>query len=122
MKQIGLRSRLKLPRSGRELRLAAMIALGLFVGFQTTKSIAEPKELTEEYGEWVAAPEELADVPVNRIARSLRLNGQAMRLGREVFAQHCASCHGDDLKGRRDHHTPDLTDDVWRFSGDDLES
>jgi cytochrome c oxidase cbb3-type subunit III len=124
MKQIGLRSRLNLPKSNRKLRLAsaAVVALGLFVCSQTTKSIAEPKELVDEYGEWLAAPEELADVPVNRIARSLRLNGQAMRLGREVFAQHCASCHGDDLKGRRDHHTPDLTDDVWRFSGDDLES
>jgi cytochrome c oxidase cbb3-type subunit 3 len=124
MKHIELHSRRNLPRSNRKLRLAStvVVALGLFVGSQTTKSTAQIKAPAEEYGEWLAAPQELADVPVNRIARSLRLNAQAMTLGREVFAQHCASCHGDDLKGRRDHHTPDLTDDVWRFSGDDLES
>src|SRR6516165_3603938 len=81
-----------------------------------------PRELEEEYGEWLAAPGELAAVPVNRIARSLRLSGQAMMLGRKVFADHCAQCHGADLKGLPDQHTPDLTDDEWRFSGDDLPS
>jgi len=69
----------------------AVIALGLLVGSQTTKLNAEPKEPAEEYGEWLGAPEELADVPVNRIIRSLRLNAQAMKLGREVFENHCAS-------------------------------
>jgi cytochrome c oxidase cbb3-type subunit III len=81
-----------------------------------------PREPEEEYGEWLAAPGELATVPVNRIARSLRLNGQAMMLGRKVFADHCAGCHGEDLKGRPDQHTPDLTDAEWRFAGDDLPS
>ena len=33
-----------------------------------------------------------------------------------------ASCHGDDLKGISEQHTPDLTDAEWRFSGDDLDS
>jgi cytochrome c oxidase cbb3-type subunit 3 len=81
-----------------------------------------PREPEEEYGEWLAAPAELATVPVNRIARSLRLNGQAMMLGRKVFADHCAGCHGEDLKGLRVQHTPDLTDAEWRFSGDDVPS
>src|SRR5215471_1460302 len=81
-----------------------------------------PREPDEEYGEWLAAPGELATVPVNRIARSLRLNGQAMKLGRKVFAEHCADCHGADLKGLPDQHTPDLTDADWRFAGDDLPS
>jgi cytochrome c oxidase cbb3-type subunit 3 len=79
-----------------------------------------PRQPEEEYGEWLAAPAELATVPVNRIARSLRLNGQAMMLGREVFADHCAGCHGADLKGLPGQHTPDLTDAEWRFGGDDL--
>jgi cytochrome c oxidase cbb3-type subunit 3 len=81
-----------------------------------------PREPEEEYGEWLVPPEALARVSVNRIARSLRLNGQAMMLGRKVFADHCAGCHGADLKGLPDQHTPDLTDDEWRFSGDDLPS
>jgi cytochrome c oxidase cbb3-type subunit III len=81
-----------------------------------------PREPEEEYGEWLAAPAELATVPIDRIPRSLRLNGQAMLLGQKVFAQHCAGCHGADLKGLPEQHTPNLTDAEWRFGGDDLPS
>ena len=76
----------------------------------------------EEYGEFVAAPEELATASVNEIVKSIRLNGQATRLGEAVYARHCAQCHGLDLKGLPGRHVPDLTDEIWRFSGDDLES
>lgn len=76
----------------------------------------------EEYGEYLASPEELAKVPVDRIIQSIRMNGQAMRLGEKVYEQHCASCHGLDLKGIRAEHTPDLTDAHWRFAGDDMNS
>jgi cytochrome c oxidase cbb3-type subunit III len=82
----------------------------------------EPQKATEEYGEWLARPAELANVSSNRIARSLRLNAQAMVLGKAVYQKNCAQCHGDDLKGRNDLHTPDLTDADWRFGGDDLAS
>ena len=81
-----------------------------------------PREPEEEYGDWLVPPEALATVSVNRIVRSLRLNGQAMMLGRKVFADHCAGCHGADLKGLPNQHTPDLTDADWRFGGDDLPS
>jgi cbb3-type cytochrome c oxidase subunit III len=76
----------------------------------------------EELGEFLAYPEELAQHPVNEIAKSMRLNAAAMKLGRSVYEAHCQSCHGQDLKGGQATHTPDLTDNVWRFSGDDLES
>jgi cytochrome c oxidase cbb3-type subunit 3 len=101
----------------------AWVAMG--AALLTAVAVAQqpaPREPAEEYGEWMAAPGELAAVPVNRIARSLRLNGQAMKLGRKVFAEHCAGCHGEDLKGLPDQHTPDLTDAEWRFAGDDLPS
>jgi cytochrome c oxidase cbb3-type subunit 3 len=78
--------------------------------------------LDEEFGEWLARPGELTAPSANRIARSLRLNAQAMMLGRKVYDSHCADCHGADLKGIPDRHTPDLTDAEWRFSGDDLPS
>jgi len=76
----------------------------------------------DEYGEFLASPDELASVSVNDIANSMRLNAQAMRLGEKVYAASCASCHGADLKGSREKHTPDLTDNVWRFAGDDRNS
>jgi len=76
----------------------------------------------EEYGEFVARASELVDVPSNEIVKSIRLNAQAMLLGKEVYDKNCAACHGEDLKGKAEAHAPDLTDDDWRFSGDDLDS
>ena len=76
----------------------------------------------EEYGEFLAKPEELVAAPVNAIVKSIRLNAIAMYMGRQVYAKSCASCHGEDLKGSATAHAPDLTDNDWRFSGDDLES
>src|SRR3954470_9432617 len=130
MKPYALRSRFTSLSQNRSVRstLAAVVALAAALGYLTIKSAAEPKDPTEEYGEWLPAPEEIPPVgghpipPSTRIPRSPRLNGQAMRLGKTVYEEHCAACHGPDLKGLADQHTPDLTDDVWRFSGDDLPS
>jgi cytochrome c oxidase cbb3-type subunit 3 len=74
----------------------------------------------DEYGEFLARPEELANVPANQIIQSIRLNAGALVLGRAVYVKNCASCHGEDLKGIKAAHAPDLTDDDWRFSGDNL--
>ncbi len=76
----------------------------------------------DEYGEFLSRPGDLANVPINDIARSIRLSAGALALGRVVYQKNCAACHGDDLKGRKEAHAPDLTDDDWRFSGDDLSS
>jgi cytochrome c oxidase cbb3-type subunit 3 len=83
---------------------------------------AEPANFEEDYGEFTARPEELASVAINDIVKSLRLTKTAMVLGRSVYDKSCASCHGADLKGVADQHTPDLTDTEWRFSGDDYQS
>jgi cytochrome c oxidase cbb3-type subunit 3 len=123
-----LGSRLAILASGRTFRLVSMAvaALGIVVCLQTANTAAEPAtaphDPTDDYGEFLARPEELANVSVNRIARSLRLHGTATKLGRVVYDQHCAVCHGADLKGIPAQHTPDLTDSEWRFSGDDFES
>jgi cytochrome c oxidase cbb3-type subunit III len=102
--------------------LPAALGAALLAGIAVAQQEATPREPDEEYGEWLARPSELAATSSNRIARSLRLNAQAMMLGRKVYADHCAGCHGADLKGLPDQHTPDLTDDDWRFGGDDLPS
>ena len=81
---------------------------------------ATPDE--DEYGEFLAKPAELVAPSVNIIAKSIRLNATATAIGREVYAKNCASCHGEDLRGSQTAHAPDLTDDDWRFSGDDLDS
>ena len=55
--------------------------------------------LIEEYGEFLARPEELASVAVNDIVKSIRMNGTAMVQGKKVYDKACAACHGADLKG-----------------------
>jgi cytochrome c oxidase cbb3-type subunit 3 len=79
---------------------------------------AAPAE--DEYGEFLARSGELANVSANDIMKSIRLTAGAVVLGQNVYAKNCASCHGSDLKGIKAAHAPDLTDDDWRFSGDDL--
>jgi cytochrome c oxidase cbb3-type subunit 3 len=101
----------------------ALLTLGLFLcSAIMNPAAAEPADFEEDYGEFTARPEELATVATNDIVKSLRLNKTAMVLGRAVYDKSCASCHGANLKGLPDQHTPDLTDAEWRFSGDDLQS
>lgn len=38
--------------------------------------------------------------------------------GQAIFAANCASCHGDDGKGKADLGAPDLTDRHWIYGGD----
>ncbi len=35
--------------------------------------------------------------------------------GKQLFADNCASCHGDDGKGQKDQGAPDLTDAIWLY-------
>jgi cytochrome c oxidase cbb3-type subunit 3 len=106
---------------GDGIRVAACwFALAFAIGAAAQPAAAEEPE--EEFGEFLARPADLAPAAVNDIVKSLRLNAGAMLLGKKVYAAACASCHGADLKGIPAQHTPDLTDDEWRFSGDDLPS
>jgi len=43
---------------------------------------------------------------------------EAIERARPVYAQQCASCHGDDGKGDRTQGAPDLTDADWLFGSD----
>lgn len=38
--------------------------------------------------------------------------------GRQIFAENCASCHGDDATGMVETGAPNLADDVWIYGGD----
>jgi cytochrome c oxidase cbb3-type subunit III len=111
------------------LALASLAALSLAACDQvgtagsTPAADAAPAESPTspeaEYGEFLARPTELVSVPTNDIMKSLRLSSTAKILGQEVYNRSCASCHGADLKGGREQGTPDLTDTLWRFAGDD---
>jgi cytochrome c oxidase cbb3-type subunit 3 len=38
-----------------------------------------------------------------------------LALGKKVFAETCAACHGDNGKGNREVGAPDLTDQIWLY-------
>jgi len=46
----------------------------------------------------------------------LAANEEAMGVGRRLFANHCAMCHGSD--GRGGAGFPNLADDNWEYGGD----
>jgi cbb3-type cytochrome c oxidase subunit III len=62
---------------------------------------------------------QLASVATNDIAKNPQLLNIAMTDGKALYDTHCSSCHGTDLKGLPDKHTPDLTDNDWMYVGDD---
>lgn len=45
----------------------------------------------------------------------LAKNQDALRHGRSIFANHCATCHGSDARGAKGF--PNLTDDIWHWGG-----
>jgi len=107
---------------GTALTIAALAIAACNQAATTASTPPQTTAFPEDYGEFYARPEELASVPANAIAKSMRMNVTAMGLGLQVYDKNCASCHGEDLKGIPAQHTPDLTDANWRFAGDDLDS
>jgi cbb3-type cytochrome c oxidase subunit III len=110
------------PRTCHLIATAVVLLAAAAINTASSQQRLQAPAPDEEYGEFLARPKEFAAVPVNDIVKSIRMNGGAMILGRKVYEKSCAVCHGADLKGSSDLHTPDLTDADWRFSGDDLAS
>ncbi len=54
-------------------------------------------------------------LPPDDLPGNARLYRFAVAEGKGVFAGHCASCHGADLKGSQTNGVPDLTDAEWIF-------
>lgn len=46
----------------------------------------------------------------------LAANPAAVKVGRNVFANNCAACHGSDARGARSY--PNLVDDDWLYGGE----
>ena len=39
--------------------------------------------------------------------------------GKKIFAENCASCHGDNAKGNLELGAPNLTDKIWLYGSDE---
>jgi cytochrome c oxidase cbb3-type subunit III len=49
------------------------------------------------------------------LARSPEMMRFAVSLARPVYAAHCASCHGANLRGNQAIGAPDLADSIWLY-------
>src|SRR5258708_31633816 len=96
--------------TGTALTMAALAIAACNEAATTASAPPQTSAFPEDYGEFYARPEELAAVPANAIAKSMRMNVTAMGLGLQVYDKNCSSCHGQDLKCIPAQHTPDLTD------------
>ena len=116
--------------------LAAYPGLGAFKGFlgwessnQDVRSLAESREqLAEdiaagninEYALEVKLAQEKFDPVFEEYAKTpieqLALNEEAVQVGKRLFIQNCAQCHGSDARGQRGGF-PNLTDNDWLYGG-----
>jgi cytochrome c oxidase cbb3-type subunit 3 len=55
---------------------------------------------------------------LSHAAAAKQIPADRLAAGAKVFADNCASCHGDDGKGKSDVGAPDLTDRNWIYGGD----
>ncbi len=86
--------------------------LGNFAGFgrwtQTSQYDTEVARAEQRYGNVYGA---FAATPVAALAS----NPDALRLGRSLFLNRCATCHGSDGRGAKGF--PNLTDAAWLYGG-----
>lgn len=95
--------------------LALYPGLGTFVGklgWTSGSELAEQQDANRR----LEAPllERIRGKPVETIAA----DPEALRVGRVLFIEHCAGCHGRDARGNHALGAPDLTDGDWLYGGD----
>jgi len=71
------------------------------------------------FADGMLTPAQIGDVTeyVLQIAQQDHDQAAATR-GETIFAENCASCHGNSGEGNRDLGSPRLTDPIWLFHGD----
>ncbi|MEO8857853.1 MAG: cytochrome-c oxidase, cbb3-type subunit III [Burkholderiaceae bacterium] len=75
-----------------------------------------------ELAQDTASNQKLQDVVMQRIARlpveQVAKDPEALAIGKVLFADNCAACHGSAGRGNQLLGAPDLTDDDWLYGGD----
>jgi len=95
-----------------------VVYLVLFPGFGSFKGTGNWSSVREHDADRAAAEQKLAVTFAPYEGKSLEALAQdprALQLGRSVFSNNCATCHGSLARGAIGY--PDLTDDVWQWGG-----
>lgn len=79
------------------------------LGWTSAKQVSA--DLAENNRKLEAVFARFRDVPIGDLQR----DPQALEIGRNVFANNCAMCHGSDARGAKGY--PNLTDNDWLYGG-----
>jgi cytochrome c oxidase cbb3-type subunit 3 len=82
---------------------------GMLGWSQTGQYEQEVAAAEQRYGDVFAS---FADAPLGELAG----DPEAVRLGRNIYMNHCSTCHGSDARGAKGF--PNLTAGVWLYGGD----
>src|SRR5690606_15797411 len=55
---------------------------------------------------------------VRSLSQSAAIEVERLDPGRQVFAENCAACHGENAEGDTEMGAPNLTDHSWIYGGD----
>jgi cytochrome c oxidase cbb3-type subunit 3 len=87
--------------------------LGNFAGVLGWTQVGQYDEQTAAADERYA---EVFAVFADQDVATLVNNPEALQLGRNIYVNNCAACHGADGRGAKSF--PNLTDDAWMYGGD----
>ncbi|WP_333713384.1 cytochrome-c oxidase, cbb3-type subunit III [Yoonia sp.] len=85
--------------------------------------IRNEEDWDARWSEMPAYDDIFSNEEVDQVVQYVRLiSGQShdaalASAGEELFAEHCAACHGEDGAGNRDLGAPNLTDAIWLYGG-----
>jgi cytochrome c oxidase cbb3-type subunit 3 len=54
---------------------------------------------------------------VRQVAGLEEVEAEVIEAGEALFAENCASCHGEDARGDSTLGAPNLTDEIWIYGG-----
>jgi cytochrome c oxidase cbb3-type subunit 3 len=94
------------------------IHLTLKVGIRSTHPDTRDNQMPAFGRDELLEPAQIADVTQYVLSISgSKADSESSARGKEVFAEQCVACHGEDGKGNMELGAPNLTDRIWLYGG-----
>jgi cytochrome c oxidase cbb3-type subunit 3 len=88
-------------------------------GARNGNAKAHATEMPRFGADGILTPEQISDVADFVLSLSgTEGNKDAIKRGKQIFAENCAACHGENAEGSTDLGAPRLSDGIWLYGGD----